>query len=156
MRLPPRLPPIGRSIDRGPAAELGKPPVHTKTRAPASSDPHAAGAQRQTPYWRGLLGWPTSAQKHPQTLLILLQMTWQPRTFPSNLLSFCPSLKVRLLCHSLMALPACLVCSLFFSLAGIFPKNPCTVNPVLVSAPWRTRPAFGSDDFEEQYRLSFF
>ena len=115
MRLPPGLPPIGRTIDRGPAAEPGKPPGHTKARAPPSSDPHAAGARRQTPSWRGLLGWLTSAQKHPQTLLILLQMTWQPRTFPSNLLFFCPSLKVKLVCHSLMAaLPACLVCSLFF------------------------------------------
>lgn len=89
-----------------------------------------------------LLWWSPLAQKTSQDVAEPFLDYGQSRKLPSKLPFFCPSLKVKFAIQ-------------FDSSSSLFPKNSCIVNPIWVSASWRTRPGFPQDLFEEQHRLCF-
>ena len=117
----------------GSAVELEKPLVHKKARCPQATP-------RPEPFLVGTPGMWLQHREHPRLCWSFCRRHGFLGHFHQTI-SFCPSLKVKHSCHSLMTLSDCLVSSLFHPLTGAFPKNLCTVNlPILLSAPWRIRP----------------
>lgn len=148
--LPCHLPVTGRTMHRGPGVELEKPFVDEKARRPLTA-PRSATCAAETPRQtlpRGgscVADFSTKASPDFADPSVVGTVAWDISIRPSLFLPFiqCQTFVSQSDGSSsfsglflVLPPPATTPCP------GIFPKNSCFVNPISVSAPWRTRHRF--------------